>query len=99
MDYITKLSEFAKYIAHIANFFSQHDYEELHQELLTKYPQLIMEALLENHPNWSILRGNSAYMMFLYRNWLFQKNAEGNAQQLLILAEEICLNFLPTVLP
>lgn len=93
MGSITKLSELAEYIAHIVNFFSQKDYEQLHRELLTKYQQLIMEALLESHPNWSILWGNSACMMFLYRNWLFQKNAEGNAQQLLILAGEISVNY------
>lgn len=96
MGPITKLSELAEYIAHIVNSFSQKDYEQLHQELLTKYQQLIMEALLESHPNWSILRGNSACMMFLYRNWLFQKTAEGNAQQLLILAEEISTNYKPS---
>lgn len=48
--------------------------------------QLIMEAFMDRHPGWSIVEGNAACMMYLYRNWSFSRRVEENVAQLSALA-------------
>ena len=69
MNTIRKLSELAVYLKQAAETYSQRDYEQLHQELRARYEQQIMEAFMNRHPGWSVVEGNAACMMYLYRNW------------------------------
>ena len=93
MNTIKKLSELAAYMKRAVEIYSQHDYEQLHEELRGRYEQLIMEAFMDRHPGWSVVEGNAACMMYLYRNWSFSRKAEENAAQLTALADDIAENF------
>lgn len=93
MNEITKLSELAVYLKQTAVDCSQHDYEQLHQELCARYEQKIMEAFMDRHPGWSVVEGNAACMMYLYRNWAFAEKAEENAAQLKALADDLIENY------
>ena len=93
MDEITKLSELAVYLKQAVATYSQHDYEQLHQELRARYEQQIMEAFMNRHPGWSVIEGNAACMMYLYRNWAFAKEVEENAAQLKALADDLIENY------
>ena len=68
MNTIMKLSELAAYMKRAVETYSQRDYEQLHQELRARCDQLIMEAFMDRHPGWSVVDGNAACMMYLYRN-------------------------------
>ena len=78
MNTIKKLSELAAYLKQVVATYSQHDYGQLHQELRARYEQMIMEAFMERRPGWSVVEGNTACMMYLYRNWAFAEKAEEN---------------------
>ena len=93
MNAIIRLSDLAAYLKKVAVTFSQHDYEQLHQELRARYEQLIMEAFMDRHPRWSVAEGNAACMMYLYRNWSFSRRAEENVAQLSALANDITENY------
>lgn len=93
MNGVTKLSELAVHLKHVAVTYSQHDYKQLHQELRSRYEQQIMEAFMDHHPGWSVAEGNAACMMYLYRNWAFSEKAEKNAAQLKALADDLIENF------
>ena len=93
MNTIKKLSELAAYLKQVVATYSQHDYGQLHQELRARYEQQIMEAFMDRHPGWSILEGNAACMMYLYRNWAFGEKAEENVAQLTALAEDLIENY------
>ncbi|MBQ8611425.1 MAG: hypothetical protein IJ412_06915 [Oscillospiraceae bacterium] len=94
MSEITKLSELAVYLKYAVATYSQHDYEQLHQELRARYEQQIMEAFMDHHPGWSVVEGNTACMMYLYRNWVFaKKEEEENAAQLVDLADDLIENY------
>ena len=86
MNEITKLSELAVYLKQAVATYSQHDYEQLHQELRARYEQQIMDAFMDRHPGWSVVEGNTACVMYLYRNWDFAEKAEENAAQMKALA-------------
>jgi len=93
MNEIKKLSELAVYLKNAAETFSQKEYEELYQELQARYEQQVMEAFMDRHPGWSIVEGNAACMMYLYRNWSFSRNAEENAAQLTAMTDDIFENY------
>ena len=93
MSTIARLSDLAAYLKKVAVTFSQHDYEQLHQELRARYEQLIMEAFMDRHPGWSVVEGNAACMMYLYRNWSFSPKAEENTAQLTALADDLIENY------
>ena len=93
MNTITKLSELAAYMKRAVETYSQHDYEQLHQELRARCDQLILEAYMDRHPGWSVVEGNAACMMYLYRNWSFSRRAEENVAQLSALANDITENY------
>ena len=93
MNGITKLSELAVYLKQAVATYSQHDYEQLHQELRARYEQQIMEAFMDRHPGWSVVEGNVACMMYLYRNWSFSRRSEENAAQMNALANDITENY------
>ena len=93
MNEIKQLSELALYLKHASVAYSQHDYEQLHQELNARYEQQIMEAFMNRHPRWSVIEGNAACMMYLYRNWAFAKEVEENAAQLKALADDLIENY------
>lgn len=93
MNTITKLSELAAYMKRAVETYSQHDYEQLHQELRARCDQLIMEAYMDRHPGWSVVEGNAACMMYLYRNWSFSRKTKENAAQLSVLSNDIAENF------
>ena len=71
MNGVTKLSKLAVYLKQVVATYSQHDYKQLHQELRGRYEQQIMETFMDRHPRWSVVEGNAACMMYLYRNWVF----------------------------
>ena len=93
MNTIKKLSDLTAYMKRAVETYSQHDYEQLHQELRARYEQQIMEAFMDRHPGWSVLEGNAACMMYLYRNWAFGEKAEENVAQLTALAEDLIENY------
>lgn len=93
MNKIKKLSELAVCLKQAVTAYSQHDYEKLHQELRAVYEQQIMEAFMDRHPGWSIVQGNAACMMYLYRNWVFAEKAEENTAQLIALADDLIENY------
>ena len=93
MNAIARLGDLAAYLKKVAVTFSQHEYEQLHQELQARYEQLIMEAFMDRHPGWSVVEGNAACMMYLYRNWSFSRKAEENAAQLTALADDLIENY------
>lgn len=93
MNTIKKLSELAVYLKRAVETYSQRDYEQLHQELCARCDQLIMEAFMDRHPGWSIVEGNAACMMHLYRNWSFSRRVEENVVQLSALANDITENY------
>lgn len=93
MNEIRKLSGLALYLKQIAETYSQPDYEQLNQELRARYEQQIMEAFIDRHPGWSVVEGNAACMMYLYRNWMFAEKAEENAAQLKALANDLIENY------
>ena len=93
MTTIVRLSDLATYLKKVAVTFSQHDYEQLHQELRARYEQLIIEAFMDRHPGWSVVEGNAACMMYLYRNWSFSPKAEENTAQLTALADDLIENY------
>ena len=93
MNTIKKLSELAAYLKQVVATYSQHDYGQLHQELRARYEQMIMEAFMERRPGWSVVEGNTACMMYLYRNWAFAEKAEENVAQLTALAEDLIENY------
>ena len=93
MNEIKQLSELALYLKHAFVAYSQHDYEQLHQELRARYDQQIMEAFMNRHPGWSVVEGNAACMMYLYRNWAFAEKAEENATQLIAIADDLIENY------
>ena len=73
--------------------YSQHDYEQLNQELRARYDQQVMEAFMDCHPGWSVVEGNTACMMYLYRNWSFSRKVEENVAQLTALSDDITENY------
>ena len=93
MNTIMKLSELAAYMKWAVETYSQRDYEQLHQELRARCDQLIMEVFMDRHPGWSVVEGNAACMMYLYRNWSFSRRAEENVAQLSALANDITENY------
>ena len=93
MNTIMKLSELAAYMKRAVETYSQRDYEQLHQELCARCDQLIMEAFMDRHPGWSIVEGNAACMMYLYRNWSLSRRVEENVAQLSALANDITENY------
>lgn len=93
MNTIMKLSELAAYMKRAVETYSQRDYEQLHRELRGRYKQQIMEAFVDRHPGWSVVEGNAACMMYLYRNWSFSRKAEENAAQLTALADDLIENY------
>ena len=93
MNTVKKLSELAAHLKRVAETYSQHDYEQFHQQLRARYEQLIMEAFMDRHPGWSVVEGNAACMMYLYRNWSFSRKAKENAAHLSALADDIAENF------
>lgn len=93
MNTIMKLSELAAYMKRAVETYSQRDYEQLHQELRARCDQVIMEAFMDRHPGWSVVDGNAACMMYLYRNWSFSSRAEENVAQLSALANDITENY------
>ena len=92
MNTIKKLSQLAVYLKQAVATYSQRDYEQLHQELRARCDQLIMEAFMDRHPGWSVVEGNAACMMYLYRNWSFSRKAKENAAQLKVLADDLIEN-------
>ena len=48
---------------------------------------------MDRHPGWSIVEGNAACMMYLYRNWSFSRRVEENVAQLSALANDITENY------
>lgn len=93
MNTIMKLSELAAYMKQAVETYSQHDYEQLYQELRARCDQLIMEAFMDRHPGWSVVEGNAACMMYLYRNWSFSRRSEENAAHLSALADDVTENY------
>ena len=93
MNAIARLGDLAAYLKKVAVTFSQHEYEQLHQELQARYEQLIMEAFMDRHPGWSVVEGNAACMMYLYRNWSFSRKAKENAVQLMAMADDLIENY------
>ena len=93
MNEIRKLSELAVYMKQAAKTYSQHDYEQLRQELRVRYEQQIMEAFMDRHPGWSVVESNAACVMYLYRNWVFAGKAEENAEQLIAMADDLIENY------
>ena len=93
MNTIMKLSELAAYMKWAVETYYQRDYEQLHQELSARCDQLIMEAFMDRHPGWSVVEGNAACMMYLYRNWSFSRRVEENVAQLSALANDITENY------
>ena len=93
MNTIKKLSELAAYLKQVVATYSQHDYGQLHQVLRARYEQMVVEALMDRHPGWSVVEGNAACMMYLYRNWAFGEKAEENVAQLTALAEDLIENY------
>ena len=93
MNEIRKLSEMAVHLKQTAEMYSQYDYEQLYQELRARYEQLIMEAFMDRHPGWSVVEGNVACMMYLYRNWSFSGKVKENAAQLKALADDLIENY------
>ena len=93
MNEIRKLSELTVYLKQAAETYSQHDYEQLHQELQARYEQLIMETFMDRHPGWIVVEGNAACMMYLYRNWSFSRKAKENAVQLMAMADDLIENY------
>ena len=93
MNAIIRLSDMAAYLKKVAVTFSQHEYEQLHQELRARYEQQIMEAFMDRHPGWSVVGGNAGCMMYLYRNWSFSRKAKENAAQLTALADDLIENY------
>ena len=93
MNTIKKLSELAAYLKQVVATYSQHDYGQLHQVLRARYEQMVVEAFMDRHPGWSVVEGNAACMMYLYRNWSFSRKAEENAAQLSALANDITENY------
>lgn len=93
MSGVTKLSELESCLKQAASTYSQHDYKQLHQELRARYEQQIMEAFMDRHPGWSVVEGNAACMMYLYRNWAFAEKTEENAAQLKALADDLIENY------
>ena len=93
MNEITKLNELAVYLKQAAETYSQRDYEQLHQDLNARYEQQIMEAFMDRHQRWSVVKGNAACMMYLYRNWAFAEKAEENAAKLTALADDLTENY------
>lgn len=93
MNTIKKLSELAAYLKQVVATYSQHDYGQLHQELRARYEQMVMEAFMDRHPGWSVVEGNAACMMYLYRNWSFSRKAKENAAQLTALADDLIENY------
>lgn len=93
MNTIKKLSELAAYMKRAVETYSQRDYEQLHQELRARYEQQIMEMFMDCHPGWSVVEGNAACMMYLYRNWSFSRRSEENVAQLTALADDLIENY------
>lgn len=93
MNTIKKLSELAAYMKQAVETYSQYDYERLHRELRGRYEQKIMEAFMGRHPGWSVMEGNAASMMYLYRNWSFSRKTKENAAQLTALADDLIENY------
>lgn len=93
MNTIKKLSDLAVHLKQAIATYSQHNYEQLHQELQVRYERQIIEAFMDRHPGWSVVEGNTACMMYLYRNWAFAKKAEENAAQLKALADDLIENY------
>lgn len=52
-----------------------------------------MEVFMTRHSGWSIVEGNTACIMYLYRNWVFSRTAEENAAQLNALADDLIENY------
>ena len=48
---------------------------------------------MDRHPEWSVVEGNAACMMYLYRNWSFSRKAKENAAQLTALADDLIENY------
>ena len=93
MNEIKKLSKLAMYLKQAADMYCQHDYEQLHQKLHARYEQQIMEAFMDRHPGWSVVEGNTACVMYLYRNWAFAEKVEENAAQMKALAAGLIENY------
>ena len=68
MNEITKPNELAVYLKQAAETYSQRDYEQLHQELNARYEQQIMEAFMDRHQRWSVVKGNDSSNVYKYRS-------------------------------
>lgn len=88
------MKRYSEYLYQVANTFTQCDYRQLHEELQARYDQQRMDALLSGHPGWSVVQGETACAMMLYRNWCFSKSAAENARQFKALAAEIEANYI-----
>jgi len=93
MNAIRKLSDLAMYLKHAADKYTQHDYEQLRQELRARHEQQIMDAFMDHHSGWSVVEGNAACMMYLYRNWAFAEKVEENAAQIKALVAGLIENY------
>lgn len=93
MNTIARLSDLAAYLKKVAATFSQHNYEQLYHKLRARYEQQVMEAFMDRYPGWSVVEGNAACMMYLYRNRSFSRRLEENATHLSALADDITENY------
>lgn len=93
MKNIHSFMSFAAHLQTIVKMFAQRDYQQLHQKLRLRYEQLLMDAFLKHYPSWSIVHGETACAMFLYRNWIFSKDQLENARQIAALAENLARNY------
>ena len=86
---ITSFEKLIQFLRKIADAYCQADYAKLYQELHLRYEQQIFSAFLDGHPSWSIVQGETAYVLLLYHNWSFSRGRAENAQQMRSIAQEI----------
>ena len=84
----------SKEIYYSADVFSQAEYHRQYQLLQNRANTLQIESLLEGHPCWSIVEGQTALDMMLYRNWCFSRSAAENRQQFLRFAKDLEQNLI-----
>ena len=86
---ITSFKELTLFLRKIADTYCQADYAKLYQELQLRYEQQIFSAFLNGHPGWSIVQGETAYVLLLYHNWSFSRDRTENARQMAAIAQEL----------